>query len=154
MLKLIKSCHCVGEANVHLQFTPKYRRKIFEDEELRTVCEQLFYGIAERLGVRLAGLGFGPDHVHLFVAGCKNYGAAELARKFKGVSSRLLRKNHWARLKAKELYGDSLWSGGYFYRYVGAVTNETMKKYVQESQSKHWQAHEPTNTQTTLLQFN
>lgn len=80
---------------------------------------------------------FGPDHVHIFVGACKNYALAELARRFKGASSRLIRKAAWDRIKGK-LWGDSFWTDGYFYRSVGAVTSETVKYYVQNAQQKHW----------------
>jgi len=153
MLKLLKSAHSVGEANMHLQFTPKYRKPIFEDEDIRMTCEQVFVGIAESMGISLAGVGFGPDHAHLFVTGCKNYSAAELAQRFKGASSRVIRKNCWGKL-SKWLYGDSMWSDGYFYRTVGAVSNESMRRYVVESQKKHWTAQKAATTQTTLLHFN
>ena len=151
---LVQDCHSVGESNLHLQFTPKYRKKVFEDDEIRLSCELIFKGVAEKLKVGLAGIGFGPDHCHLFVCGWKNYSIAELARKFKGIASRLIRKNYHARLSTI-LWGDAFWTGGYFYRTVGAVTAESMKKYVIESQEKHWvkTREKPIETQTTLLQF-
>src|SRR3989344_3113951 len=153
MLKLLCDCHSVGEANLHLQFTPKYRRPVFEDEIVRSACELAFKGVAERLHVVLAGLGFGPDHCHLFVTRWKNYSIAELARRFKGAVSRALRAAYAARLQ-KWLWGDAFWTGGYFYRTVGAVTSEAMHKYVTEAQQKHWVKQEaPANPQTTLLQF-
>jgi len=153
-VELLKSSHSVGEASYHLQFTPKYRKPIFEDAVLKTACEQLFYGIAQELKIQIAGIGFGPDHVHMFVTGCKNYSASQLAHKFKGVSSKKIRDNYHDRLVNKELYGDHLWSAGYFHRTVGAVTNEAMQKYVNESQHKHWIAEKQKTIQTTILQFN
>ena len=153
-LKLLKYSHCVGEANYHLQFTSKYRKPIFEDEVVRTECEHSFKQLAINLRVQLIGLGFGPDHVHLFLGSCKNYGAAELAQRLKGASSKAIRKKYEARLAVKGLYGKALWSAGYFHRTVGAVNYETMKRYVTESQGKHWKAEKPKSAQTTLLQFN
>ena len=150
---LLSDCHSVGEANLHLQFTPKYRKPVFEDEVLRSACELAFKGVAKRLHVGLAGLGFGPDHCHLFITRWKNYSIAELARRFKGTVSRVLRKAYALRLN-KWLWGKALWTGAYFYRTVGAVTSEAMYKYVTEAQQKHWIKQEPTaNPQTTLLQF-
>src|SRR3989344_9191087 len=92
MLKLLSDCHSVGEASLHLQFTPKYRKPVFEDEVVRSACELAFKGVAKRLKVGLAGLGFGPNHCHLFITKWKNYSIAELARRFKGAVSRALRK--------------------------------------------------------------
>lgn len=154
-VKLLQDCHSVGEANLHLQFTPKYRKPVFDDEVIRSACELALKGVAKKLKVGLAGLGFGPDHVHLFITGWKNYALCKLAQRFKGAVSRALRKAYKDRL-LKWLWGDAFWTGGYFYRTVGSVTVETMKKYVTESQQKHWlkQTTKPENQQTTLLQFN
>ncbi len=153
-VKLTRYNHCVGESNLHLQFTPKYRKRIFEDKDVRKECEKQFQEIALRLNVQLAGIGFGPDHAHAFVTDWKNYSIAKLVQRFKGASSRVIRQKLLVRLVVKGLYGDSMWSDGYFHRTVGAVTTETMKKYVNESQKKHWKVHKPVQAQTTLLNCN
>ncbi len=49
---------------------------------------------------------------------------------FKGVSSRLLRKE-FPELK-KELWGNSFWSSSYFIASTGQVSLETLKRYVEE----------------------
>jgi len=153
-IKLTSYNHTVGESNLHLQFTPKYRKPIFRDKDVMHECEQEFKQIAANLKVQLAGMGIGPDHAHIFVAGWKNYSIAELAQRFKGTSSRAIRQKHPVRLTVQGLYGDQMWSDGYFHRTVGAVTTETMKKYVTESQQKHWKAEKPRQMQTTLLPSN
>jgi putative transposase len=57
----------------------------------------------------------------------------------KGASSRRLRAQCSGRLSEK-LWGDAFWSGGYFYRSVGATTNEAIRYYLETSQRKHWKA--------------
>jgi len=136
-----------------LQFTPKYRKKIFADKDVRAECEHQFQDIAKRLNVQLAGMGFGPDHAHIFVTGWKNHSIAKLAQMFKGASSRAIRQKYHARLATRDLYGDQMWTDGYFHRTVGAVTADTMQKYVTESQKKHWITQKPKQTQTTLLNY-
>ncbi|MBI4739900.1 IS200/IS605 family transposase [Candidatus Woesearchaeota archaeon] len=153
-ITLVRYNHTVGESNLHLQFTPKYRKPIFNDKDVKAMCEEEFKKKAAELGVQLAGIGFGPDHAHMFVTGWKNYSIAKLANGFKGTSSIYIRKKYSVRLAVQGLYGDEMWSDGYFHRTVGAVTVETMKKYVTESQQKHWKAEKPRLEQTTLLQFN
>ena len=152
-VKLVKYPHTVGESNLHLQLTPKYRKPIFRDKDVRNECEHLFQEIANDLKVQLSGLGFGPDHAHLFVSNWKNYSIAGLAQRFKGRTSKIIREKYPVRLTVQGLYGTQLWSDGYFHRTVGAVTTETMKKYVTESQKKHWTAEKPVQQQTTLLEF-
>jgi len=151
MKTLQTSAHSVGESNLHLQFTPAYRRDVFESRVLRDVTTSLLVEQAEKLEVTLAAFDYGPDHLHLFVTNWKCWSVSDLAQRFKGAVSYELRKNY-AYLFDDKLWGKKFWSGGYFYRTVGAVTAETVKKYVKESQTKHWQQKE-TTTQKTLLNY-
>jgi len=48
-----------------------------------------------------------------------------------------------------KLFGNKFWSSGYFYRTVGAVNAETVKRYIKEGQRKHWQQKE----QKTLFNY-
>ena len=137
--KLVSGAHSIGEANLHFQFTPKYRRQVFRDGRIREACERSFRRTAEDLGIVLHAVEFGPDHCHLFVGACKNYSVAELAQRLKGVSSRLIRQAMWDTVK-EQLWGDAFWSAGYFYRSVGSVTSEAMEWYIKHAQAKHWKA--------------
>ena len=139
MIELVRSAHSLGEANFHMQFTPKYRRDVFRDGEVRMVCEESFRETAARYGFAVHAIEFGPEHVHVFVGACKNLAVSELARLLKGASSRRLRSQCWDRFRGK-LWGDSFWTDGYFYRSVGATTNEAIKYYLEHSQRKHWEA--------------
>jgi putative transposase len=151
-VELTKYSHSVGEANYHLQFTPKYRHKIFANPMILNETRRVLLALCEQLEIGCAGIGFGPDHVHLFVNKCKNYSEAELSRRLKGASSRVLRANLWRELRPY-YWSDSFWTDGHFGRTVGAVTNEAMRKYINESQHKHWTANENKTTQTTMLQY-
>jgi len=120
-----------------LIFTPKYRRDVFVDTEVRTMCLESFAYTCYELGIRMEACEFGQDHVHLFVSHCKNYCVPQMVQRFKGASSRRIRLELWERVKGK-LWGDSFWSDGYFYRSVGSTTAEAVQYYVQNSQRKHW----------------
>jgi REP element-mobilizing transposase RayT len=51
-----------------------------------------------------------------------------------------------------KLWGKKFWSSGYFHRTVGVVTAETVRRYVKESQKKHWEQR-PVMPQQTLLNY-
>jgi|SRR3989344_53892 len=142
--------HTVGESCLHLQFTPKYRKNVFAVEKIKDACQALFVSTAQRLNVELVGVGFGSDHVHLFITGFKNYSIAELVQRFKGITSKALRSAFIEELKPF-YWGSHFWSSGYFHRTVGSVNRETMRKYVVESQSKHWLKKE--KSQTSMFDF-
>jgi putative transposase len=148
---LMASAHSVGESNLHLQLTPAYRRDVFASRVLRDVTTSLFVEEARHLGVTLAALDFGPDHLHLFVTEWRRWSIAALAQRFKGAVSHTLRRDY-RYLFVDKLWGKKFWTGGYFYRTVGVVTAETVRRYVQESQRKHWE-HAPRGNQRTLVAY-
>jgi len=156
-MRLVRGHHSVGEANLHLQFTPKYRRDIFRDKTVKKVCEESFQETAEKLGLVIHALAFGPEHIHIFIGACKNHSVAEVVRRLKGTSSRRIRQQCWNRIKSK-LWGKAFWSGGYFYRSVGSTTDEAIQYYIEKSQRKHWTAldyeeYKHRINQTTINQF-
>jgi REP element-mobilizing transposase RayT len=63
-MELVRSPHSLGEANFHLQFTPKYRRDVFRET-------------AARYGFAIHAVEFGSDHAHIFVGACKNLAVSE-----------------------------------------------------------------------------
>jgi putative transposase len=152
-MELIKSSHAVGESNFHIQLTPAYRQDVFIDEQ---VSELTLAYIAEKLielKVVLLGYGFGPEHLHLFVANVRFVSEVKLVKEIKGYSSYKMRK-HFSHLFKSKLYGKKFWTEGHFYRSVGAVNAETMKHYVEESQEKHWEKKQLEQEKAIVLQKN
>ena len=149
--ELRHSAHSVGETNLHLQFTPAYRRDIFREPLARELTIAYLVEKAQQLKIKVAAIDCGPDHIHLFVEDWKNYAIKDLARELKMYSSRKMRAGH-SFLFDKKLYGKKFWSAGYFYRTVGVVTAETVRRYVKESQKKHWEQR-PMSSQKTLLNY-
>jgi putative transposase len=145
----IRGSHSVGEANYHLQFTPAYRRGIFEDELTKILTRDYILAAAARHKITISAIGFGPDHCHVFTEACKNHSASKVANLLKGFSSCMMRKHH-RDLFGDQLYGKKFWTAGYFYRTVGAVNAETVRLYVEQSQKKHWVQE---TGQRNLIQF-
>ena len=149
-VELIRSSHSVGEANYHIQITPAYRAAIFKDPAVKTLTRDYILTAARKHKILVSAIGFGPDHCHVFTVACKNHSVAKVAQLLKGFSSRMMRKHHRA-LFWRKLYGDKFWTGGYFYRTVGAVNSETVSRYVEHSQNKHWKVN--AGIQKQLLEF-
>ena len=157
-IELVVSSHSVGESNYHIQLTPAYRQDVFEDALARELTIAYIAEKLQQCKVILAGYGFGPDHLHLFLSNVRFISEIELVRQIKGFSSYMMRKGH-AYLFQDKLWGKKFWSEGHFYRSVGAVTKETMQWYVTEGQKKHWQKYtyeeyQSMKNQTRLTEFN
>ena len=147
--ELRASGHTVGETNLHLQFTPAYRREIFAEPLTRELTVAYIVERAQQMKVEIAAIECGPDHLHLFVKHWKNWAVKILVCQLKSYSSRKMRKGH-SFLFNKKLWGKKFWSSGYFHRTVGAVTAETVKRYISEGQKKHWEKFDEQKQQTLL----
>jgi putative transposase len=145
---LKSSGRTVGETNLHLQFTPAFRRDVFSNRLVRELAVGYLVQRAQEMRAELAAVECGPDHLHLFVKGWKNWKIPVLAGQLKAYSSRMMRKGH-KYLFEEKLLGDKFWSSGYFHRTVGAVNSETVKRYILEGQEKHWNSNE----QKTLVNY-
>lgn len=88
--ELRHSAHTVGETNLHLQFTPAYRRDIFREPLTRELTIAYLIERAQQLKVRVAAIDCGPDHIHLFVEDWKNYAIKDLARELKMYSGSIV----------------------------------------------------------------
>lgn len=135
--ELTSSGHTKGETNLHLQFTPAYRKDIFSDRLVRELTVAYILRRSKEMKVDIAAIECGPDHLHLFVRNWKNWKIPVLAGSLKSYSSRMMRKGHKYMFQNK-LWGEKFWSSGYFHRTVGVVTAETVKRYIIEGQKKHW----------------
>ncbi len=146
------SGHSVGESNWHFQFTPAYRRDIFADTLVRELTTAYLVEAAQQIGLCVAAINFGPDHVHMFLEGTKKVSLVEAVQKLKGYSSYKMRKGH-REIFSDKLWGDKFWSSGYFYQTVGSITAESVKEYITESQSKHWERPLLPANQRTLVSY-
>ena len=155
--KLARASHCVGESNFHIQLTVAYRRPVFADPRVAKLTEAYILAKAEGLGIAIAHMGFGKDHLHIFAMNCRRYGVDQLVGLIKGFTSRMMRKNHKALIRHM-LWGKKFWTDGYFYRSVGQVTSENMAYYVGHSQRRHWEVvdeefYAHANGQSSIGQF-
>ena len=149
--ELRSSGHTMGETNLHLQFTPAYRRDIFSEPLARELTVAYIMQRSKKMKIEIAAIECGPDHLHLFVKNWKNWKIPVLTGQLKTYSSRMMRKGHKYLFDGK-LWGPKFWSAGYFHRTVGIVTSGTVKRYIAEGQRKHWQEAEQ-KMQKTLFNF-
>jgi putative transposase len=75
-----------------------------------------------------------PDHVHLFVKHEPKVSASYVANQFKGFTSRVLREE-FPHLKSRM---PTLWSSSFFVASVGAVSADTVEKYINTQWERPW----------------
>jgi putative transposase len=98
--------------HAHLVFTPKYRRKVFDDTML-TRCEEIMRKVCEDFGAELREFNGETDHVHLLVHYPPKVSLSRLVGSLKGVSARLLRQEFTGRVN-RAIMHRHFWSPSYF----------------------------------------
>jgi putative transposase len=75
-----------------------------------------------------------PDHIHLFVKPDPKSSPALVAGQVKGRTSRVLR-SEFPELRTKL---PTLWSSSYFVASVGAVSADTVQRYIETQYERPW----------------
>jgi putative transposase len=114
---------------------PKYRHPVLRGE-IRTGLLGFFDSIAESLGVEILASEVMDDHIHLFVSAPPRFSPADLVNTFKGVTARMLRMKF---PELKKHCKEGLWTRTYYAGTAGAITEDTIRRYVelQTSQAQH-----------------
>jgi len=126
-----KNVGAVFNLKLHIVWCPKYRRKVLT-ELIAQRLKQLLYEKADELEFTIHALEIMPDHVHLFLEHDPTRCVAEIANRFKGYSSRVLRRE-FPELRRKL---PTLWSRSYFAASIGSATETAIRKYIEEQKGK------------------
>ena len=130
-MRYAKNAGAVFSLKYHVVFCPKYRRPVLQSP-VDTRLKELFGGIASDYELILHAMEIMPDHVHLFVEADPTLCVAELVNRLKGVSSRVLRQE-FPFLRSRL---PTLWSRSYFATTVGAVSEATIRRYIENQKGK------------------
>jgi len=127
-MDLERARSCAYQANYHLIWATKYRRKVLVGsvevrllEVLKTIANQCGYHL-------LTDRVHGGDHVHVFVSAQPKVGFPEMVSVFKCNSARAL-LDEFPTIKL-QLWGGHLWSEGYAVRIAGVVTSTKIEEYI------------------------
>ena len=110
----------------HLVWCPKYRRSVLTppvDGRLK----ELLAEVAAEHDMTIHAIEVMPDHVHLFIESDPTLCVAEIVNRLKGRTSRVLRQE-FPSLRSRL---PTLWSRSYFAATVGAVSEATIRRYIE-----------------------
>ena len=124
--------HCVFNMHVHLVFVTKYRRSVFTGTILDDL-RGIFADVCRDFEAELVEFDGEDDHVHLLVNYPPKVTISKLVNSLKGVSSRLLRKNH-PELAGKYWKG-VLWSPSYFAASCGGAPISIIRQYIESQKT-------------------
>lgn len=123
--------HCKYLAQYHLIWCPKFRFPVLGEHKRREAASEFLREICEEYGYELFALEVMPDHVHIFLAASQTVAPCDIARTLKSLSAvRLL--SEFPDLKQFYARCGTLWSRGYFISTIGRISEQTVKRYIEE----------------------
>jgi putative transposase len=98
--------------------------------ELR--LKELLLEKANELNCTIEQMEVMPDHVHVFIKTPPTLAPHFIVQQLKGYSARILREE-FPELKTKL---PNMWTRSYFIESVGHISEDTVKKYIEEQKNK------------------
>lgn len=132
-MQIYNDNHTTSEIAYHIIFCTKYRHKVIVDA-VEIELKKILAETCEEYGWKLETMETMPDHVHMFVRTNHLTAPVEIAKTLKSISAVYLFTT-FPKLKAKKFWGSGLWSRSTYYGTVGHVSEETVKKYIEDQQS-------------------
>lgn len=117
----------------HPVWCVKYRHDIFIDQ-IDTDVKDLLHQIAADNTITILKMESNQNHIHLLIECKPQHYIPNIVKALKGVSARLLFKQH-PELK-KQLWGGHLWNPSYFVATVSENTEEQIREYIQSQKKK------------------
>ena len=134
MGKLKHGRTCVFNINYHIVWSTKYRRKVLTPEiEIR--LKEILINVGKEKGFDIEEIKVGSqDHVHVFVSAIPKISISYIAKMMKGISGRLLLKEYPG--LSEELWNGELWNPSYYVETIGSISEETIRKYIQNQEKE------------------
>jgi putative transposase len=124
----------VYNVNYHIVFSTKYRRKVL-GAEVETVFKEELAKIAKENDFTFSAVEVGElDHVHIFVSAKPKSRPSDIVKAIKGVTARRLFER-CPSIK-QYLWGGHLWNPSYYIETIGHISEETVKKYINDQQKE------------------
>lgn len=119
--------HTIYSCKYHIVFCPKYRRKILTDD-IDTRLKELINELAEDENFDIVEMEVMPDHVHLLLDVYPGIAILDLVKHIKQYTASRLKKE----FPALQTRLPNIWTRSSFIASVGAVSLETVKKYIED----------------------
>ena len=125
---------CVFNINYHIVWSTKYRRKVLSDD-IEKRLKEILVDVGKQKGFEIAEIEVcQKDHVHVFVSAIPKISISYIAKMMKGISGRLLLKEFPE--ISKELWNGELWNPSYYVETIGSVSEEAIRKYIQNQEKE------------------
>ena len=119
----------------HLIWVTKYRQPIFTTSELVKEMKEILLHLADCGEIEIEEMEVMPDHIHLLISFKPKLAPTTVVKLFKGASARMFFEKH-PEIKHDKMWGGKLWSNSYFMSTLGDMSQDTVKRYIQNQYTK------------------
>jgi putative transposase len=124
-----KGAHAILDLQYHFVWKTKYSYNVL-DGNIALRLRDLIKEVCAMQDMLVVKGNIRPNHVHILVKAPSHLSPAKMAQYLKGRTAHTLLRE-FSELR-KKYWGCHLWSKGYFCSTVGAVTEEIIKKYIED----------------------
>ena len=121
--------HTLYQCHYHFLFIPKYRKPVLRGE-IGERLRELIREVCKANDIEILKGHIRPDHVYLLLSVPPSMSPSRVMNAIKGrTSNRLMRE---FRKLNREYWGRHLWARGYFVATSGNVTDDVLRRYIEE----------------------
>lgn len=120
--------HTKWKCQYHIVFIPKYRKKVLYGR-LREDVREILATLCKYKNIEIISGAVCLDHVHLNVSIPPKLSISSFMGYLKGKSTLMIYDRH-PNLQSK--WDKAFWARGYYVATIGNVTEEAIKKYIEE----------------------
>ena len=121
--------HTVYQCHYHFLFIPKYRKPILRGE-IGERARDIIREVCKANDIEILKGHIRPDHVHLLLSVPPSMSPSRVMNAIKGRSSNRLMRDF--RTLNRQYWGRHLWARGYFVATSGNVTDDVLRRYIEE----------------------
>ena len=124
--------HTKWKCQYHIVFIPKYRRKVMYGK-IKVDVREILRKLCEYKGVTIVEGAVCSDHVHICVSIPPKLSVSQFVGYLKGKSALMIFDKH---PEFGSKWTKAFWARGYYVSTVGNITEDAIKKYIQEQQEE------------------
>ncbi len=128
--------HSKWKCQYHIIFIPKYRRKVLYGQ-LRADIREIIIKLCKYKNVEIIEGAVCKDHVHLCVSIPPKERVSDFVGYLKGRCAIQIFNKH---PEYRNKWHQEFWARGYYVTTVGDITEEAVKKYIQEQEQEDKEA--------------
>jgi len=124
--------HTRWKCQYHIVFIPKYRKKVMYGR-VKADIREIIKILCKYKKVEIIEGAICSDHVHLCVSIPPKLSISDFMGYLKGKSALMIHDKH---PEMANKWNREFWARGYFVKTVGDITEEAIKRYIQEQQEE------------------